>query len=196
MKKYLIVAILVLCGLLAAMIGAYNDLMKDRNRLSDNQRALMEDVTFYRTKDSLSAASVERLTLSNSEFKKYNEELNQTVEDLNIKVKRLQSISNTGTKTEYKVETVFRDSIVYVDNKPDTLRCLSYKDAWLTFDGCESKGVFKGKIESRDSLTTIVHRIPRKFLFFRWGTKAVRQEVLTKNPYSTIQYTKYLEFKK
>jgi hypothetical protein len=196
MKKTLIIIITVLTTALCVLTALYRGKTREIKRLSDNQRTLLTDIAFYRTKDSLSVASVERLTLSNNEFRKYNEDLKKTIDKLNLKVSRLQSISQTAVNTEYIVHTVFKDSILYVDSKPDTLRCIEYEDAYLSFAGCENKGVFTGHIESRDSLVTVVHRVPRKFLFIRWGTKAIRQEVLSKNPYSTITYTEYLELKK
>ncbi|WP_350308236.1 DUF6549 family protein [Gabonibacter massiliensis] len=51
-------------------------------------------------------------------------------------------------------------------------------------------------MESRDTLVQIVYRVPRKFLFIRWGTKAIRQEVISKNPYSKITYSRYIELRK
>ncbi len=196
MKKTLIIIIAILTAALCILGALYRGKAKETKRLGDNQHALLTDLAFYRTKDSLSGASAERLTLSNNEFRKYNEDLKKTIDELNLKLSRLQSVSQTAVKTEYVVKTVFKDSIVYAGNKPDTLRCIEYEDAYLTFAGCENKGAFTGRIESRDSLVTIVHRVPRKFWFIRWGAKAIRQEVLSKNPYSTITYTEYIELKK
>jgi hypothetical protein len=196
MKKTLITIIGILAAALCILVALYRGKANENERLSDNQHALLTDLASYRTKDSLSVASVERLTLSNSEFRKYNEDLKKTVDELNLKVRQLQSVSQTAVETKYVVNTVIRDSIIYVDHQPDTLRCIDYEDAYLTFAGCEKQGIFTGHIESRDSLITIVHRVPRKFLFIRWGTKAIRQEVLSRNPYSTITCTEYLELKK
>lgn len=198
MRKHLIIALTVCMAALAFSIKSCSDIKKDRNRLSDNQRSLLEDITFYRTKDSLSAASVEQLTFTQGELKRYCGELVETCDQLKIKVKRLQSVSTSATETEYNIETVFRDSLVVRDSiVVDTLRCVTYKDAWLTFVGCTSDGAtFDAKIESRDTLITIIHRIPRNFLFLKWGTKAIRQEVVSKNPHSRIVYTQYIKLKK
>jgi hypothetical protein len=160
----------------------------------------MSRIQYYRTKDSLNAASVERLTLTKNELQKYCNGLTQTVEDLNIKVKRLQSVSRTATQTEYRIETVFRDSITVSVRDSliiDTLRCVNYSDEWLTFAACEKRdGILDAEIETRDTLITIVHRVPKRFLFFRFGTKAIRQEVISKNPHSKINYTEYIEIKR
>ena len=42
----------------------------------------------------------------------------------------------------------------------------------------------------------IVHLDPRPIWFFRRGNKAIRQEVTTRNPYSRITYTEYIELKR
>lgn len=51
-------------------------------------------------------------------------------------------------------------------------------------------------IESRDTLRQIVHRIPRRFLFIRWGTKALRQEIISSNPHTRIVYSEYIRIER
>jgi len=145
MKKTLIIIIVIFATALCILIVLYRVKMKENKRLGDNQRTLLTDIAFYRTKDSLSVTNVERHTLNNNEFRKYNEDLKKTIDKLNLKVKRLQSVSQTAVKTEYIVNTVFKDSIVYVDSKPDTLRCIAYEDAYLTFAGCEKMVILPAK---------------------------------------------------
>ena len=194
MTKYLFLIIVILSGSLAISVKSCRGIREDRNRLSDNQRTLLANVEFYRTKDSLSAAGVERLTLTNREFKRYCAGLEKQVEDLNLRIKRLQSVSQTATETKYVIKTVVRDSIL--PGRIDTLRCIDFRNNYLTLAGCIQNQAFSGMIESRDTLIQVVHRVPRKFLFFRWGTKAIRQEVVSRNPYSRIYYTEYIELKR
>lgn len=194
MRKYLIMVIVVCIAALAFSVKSCMNIKADRERLSDNQRTLMSDVDFYRTKDSLSAASVERLTFTNQEFEAYCGELNKTVESLNLKVKRLQSVSQTGVETKYVVKTIVRDSLLL--GRTDTLKCIDYRDNYLTLSGCADRDQFSGIIESRDTIEQVVHRVPRKFWFIRWGCKAVRQEVVSRNPHSRITFTEYIELKK
>lgn len=196
MTKYLLFIILVLATFLAVSVKSCQDIRTDRNRLSDNQRTLLADIEFYRTKDSLNVASVERLVLTNREFRKYAGELEKTVEELNLKVKYLQSASQSATETKYLVQTEIRDSIVVLPGKTDTLSCINYQDPYLTFSGCITGKQFTGLIQSRDTIIQVVHRVPRRFWFIRWGTKAIRQEIVSQNPYSQITYTEYIELKK
>ena len=196
MTKYLLFTILVLAAFLAVSVKSCQDIRTDRNRLSDNQRTLLADIEFYRTKDSLSAASVERLTLTNREFRKYAGELKKTVEELNLKVKHLQSASQSATETKYLVKTEIRDSIIIRPGKTDTLSCINYQDPYLTFSGSITGKQFSGLIQSQDTIIQLIHRVPRRFFFFFWGTKGIRQEIVNRNPYSRITYTEYIELKK
>ena len=45
-------------------------------------------------------------------------------------------------------------------------------------------------------LRQVVHRIPRRFLFIRWGTKALRQEIVSSNPHTRIVYSDYVKFER
>ena len=45
----------------------------------------------------------------------------------------------------------------------------------------------------RQSLHQVVHRVPRKFIFIPYGTKAIRQEVWLSNPNTELVYTEYIE---
>ena len=42
----------------------------------------------------------------------------------------------------------------------------------------------------------VVHRIPRRFLFIRWGTKALRQEIVPSNPHTRIVYSEYVKIER
>lgn len=197
MNKYISLIALVLFVALSLSVATCKRNVAEKNRLKQNQTSLLQKANYYRTKDSLSVASVDRLTLTKSELSKHCEELTKTCNQLNIKLKHLQSASVTATETTYNIKTVFRDSLVVRDSLIiDTIRCVEYQDPWLTFSGCTSDDInFDAKIQTKDTLTTIIHRIPKKFLFFRWGCKAIRQKVISKNPHSNIVYTEYIELK-
>ena len=197
MSKYLLIATAILLLVLGVTLNRCSSIKEDRDRLNTNQRSLLEQVSFYRTKDSLSAASIERLTLTTNELKAYFPQLSEAVKNLNLKVKRLQSVAQTATEARYSIVTPIVDSIIIRDTieKPVVLKCIDFENSYLRVSGCEEGGLFRGNIRTLDTLVQVVHRVPRKFLFFRWGTKAIRQEVVSKNPYSSITYSEYIELK-
>lgn len=195
MRKILVYANIFLIISVLGLSFLLNNAREEKKRLANNQKSLLSDVEYYKTESGKNAASVQKLELTRSELEKHCKDLTQTVEDLGIKVKRLQSASTTVTKTEVEIQTVVRDSIVYRD-RPVILKAINWEDPWIKLDGILDGIDFSAKIQSVDTLSHIAHRVPKKFLFFRFGTKAVRLEVVNKNPHSKIVYTEYIELKK
>ena len=203
MRKYVIIAFAVLLAAIAFLSHRVRSLQTERDRLENNQTALMEDVKYYKTESGKYAASVQSLELSKSEIQEHCDELVKTVEDLNLKLKRIQSVATTATKTEVPIRTEVRDSIVYrVPDSlvrsilMDTLKRITFKDPWVELNGTINKNMFTGKIQTVDTLIQVVHRVPHQWWFFRWGTKAIRQEIRSSSPYTKIVYSEYIELKR
>lgn len=196
MKKLLIVSWVVLAVMCFSSVKIIKGLYEEKDRLKQNNDALMEKADYYLLESGKSAASVQALKLSKSEIEKHCSDLTETVKELNVKIKRLQSASTTATRTDVEVKTVVRDSIVYTNAIPDTLQMISWSDNWIRIQGELRKKELSLSIQSMDTLEQIVHRVPKKFLFFRWGTKAIRQEIVSRNPHTKIVYSEYIELKK
>lgn len=196
MNKYLSTACIVLCIVCVSLFNWGSNQKKEKSRLAGNQTALMKQVSLYQTEAGKSAASVQALTLSKEELEKYCSELTNAVDELNVKVKRLQSASTTATETKVKVKTIIKDSIVYRNAAFDTIQAIEWKDKWVRITGEIYKKNLRLDICSTDTLRQIVHRVPKKFLFIKYGTKAIRQEIVSTNPHTKIVYSKYIELKK
>lgn len=197
MKKYLIIMCVVLFLISAFLAQSLVEANKEKTRLQNNQEALMEDVQYYQDEAGRNAASVQRLELSKDELEAYNGELIQRIEDLNIKLKRVQAATTTATQTKVEIKTVIRDSIIYVDSsRIATLPAIKWHDPWVKVDGIiMPDSTVDLSIQSVDTLYQVVHRVPKKFWFIRYGTKAIRQEITSSNPHTKIVYSEYIELK-
>lgn len=71
-----------------------------------------------------------------------------------------------------------------------------WHDTWVTVEGSVTADSVRCRVESIDTLRQVVYRVPRRFLFFRWGTKAIRQEISSSNPHTRIIWTEYVKFEK
>lgn len=163
-----------------------------------NVDALMNGVEIYKVKDSLNAASVSRLELTLSDYKKYRTADMNLIESLNLSTKRLEQITAAHTKTIYALKGMVRDSLVYRDSErpPDTLRCLNITGQWFDLSGCiDPSNEFSGTFVNRDSLLYVEHIVPKRFLFFRWGVKERRQEIVSKNPNTKIVDAEYISIR-
>ena len=77
-----------------------------------------------------------------------------------------------------------------------TRRHFHWHDTWNTVDGIVTADSVLCRVTGVDTLRQIVHRIPHRFLFFRWGTKALRQEISSSNPHTRIVYTEYIRLER
>lgn len=197
MRKFIVALFVLLVSACLFFAHGWREQKKESKRLASNQSALLADVQLYKTKAGENAAKVQKLELTKLEFEKQCVALKNEVEALGIKTRRLESVISTSTKTEVQVTAPVRDSIVYRDREqpPDTLRCFNFSDVYLKVNGCIEKDTFKGRVESLDTLIHAAHRVPKKFLFFKFGCKAIELEVVSKNPHSKITYSRYIELK-
>jgi hypothetical protein len=193
MTKYLLSALILCFIAMGISIKSCQSMQEEKNRLSDNQRSLFSDIDFYKTKDSLSVASVEKLTITKKELEKYNAELTQTVNDLGIKVKRLKSASATAIKTEVEITAQIVDTIIIEKMQPVPVQKFDWNDSWVSISGLIKDEQVSCHVQSADTLVQVVHRVPKKFWFIKWGTKAIQQEIMSKNPHTQIVYTEYIE---
>lgn len=200
MKRYLIISLLVLAGLLWIQSVRLRNIESDRDRLRANQTSLMDSVRYYRTENGKNAASVQRLELSAAEIRAERDDVAAECRNLHIKIRRLESFSTAQTQTIVDLKTRLCDTVVLHDRDSiivrDTLRLFRWRDSWVTVEGLIEGDSVGCRIESIDTLHQVVHRIPRRFLFIRWGTKAIRQEIVSSNPHTRIVYTEYIELKK
>lgn len=75
-------------------------------------------------------------------------------------------------------------------------RIFRWHDAWVSVEGVVAGDSVACRVQSVDTLRQIVHRVPRRFLFIRWGTKALRQEIVSSNPHTRIVYTRYVKIER
>ena len=195
MKKTLIISLTIAVLIVAVEFIAIGKIRSERDRYKANQTALLADVEHYKTESGKNAASVQKLTLTNKELEQNYSDLAETAKDLQIKVKRLQSVSNTSTETRVEIKTEVRDSIVYIKGEPIKTLAFDWRDPWTDIEGIIHNDSANLNIQSTDTIVQFVHRVPHKFLFFKWGCKAIKQDIVSKNPHTNIVYTEYIELK-
>lgn len=196
-KKTLILTLLSAILLVACvvLIGENDTLRAENVRLESNQQALMDKADYYQTQAGKSAASVQMLELTKSELEENYDKVCQTAKELDVKLKRIKAASTTESNTQLFISTVVKDSIIYKDGATDTCKVLDWKDPWVSVDGELRNGNITLSVFSVDTLIQVIHRVPKRFLFFKFGTKAVRQTITSSNPHTKITYTEYMELR-
>jgi len=193
-----ILTVLALIGIIVLQQCRMKAIRNERNAYRQDTYVLLNEMNDYRTKDSLNAVSVSELQLKLSEVEQYRSEDMKLIASLQADRKRLQQITSAQTQTNYSLNTIVRDSIVYRDHyQVDTIRCIDIAEKWFDLHGCiDANSKFAGKFENRDSLLYVEHVIPKRFLFIKWGIKERRQEIVSRNPHTKITGAEFITVRK
>lgn len=162
------------------------------SRLRNNCEALSSETKFYKTRLGESAASVMALQLDLDEYREQHERDLKRIRSLNVRLRRVESVAKTATKSEVEFVAPRFDTVIL----HDTLSLFRWNDAWTHIEGTIRGEEVECKVESVDTLYQVIHRVPHRFWFIRYGTKAIRQEIVSSNPHTRIVYAEYIELPK
>lgn len=211
MKKYLLLYAVIATALLVAHHRRYR---VETRRLTQNQHALAAEVEHFRTRLGEEAAAAQVLRLRCSEFELLRADDARRIRALGLKIKRLEAAATSVAATSVTFRTPLYDTVIRRDTaaiRPHLPRAavaalrtaptanarrFRWHDPWVRVEGVICANSVACRIESVDTLRQIVHRIPRRFLFIRWGTKAIRQQIASSNPHTRIVYTEYVKFER
>lgn len=151
----------------------------------------MQDISRYRTSDSLNAAKVGVLSLKLDELEELRARDIKTIETLKVDKRGLEQVITIQMQTKANLKGLTQDSIVYVDRIiQDTLQTLNVSDEWIDLHGeMYDDGSFSGTLEVRDSVIIVESVQYKRFLGFLWKTKRVKHravDVVNKCPYTQI----------
>lgn len=197
-KTYVIMKKIILCVALSAiattlLCGIFiQRVSQDNQRLRRNQHSLLQEVELYRTRAGDAAASVEALTLQLDEFREQRAEDADYIRSLNIRLRRAESYAKSVVESHHSATLPLRDTIIL----HDTVRIFAFNDTWSSLAGHIANDTLHYNLHTIDTLRQVIHRIPHRFLFIPYGTKAIRQEITSSNPHTTLVYTEYIELGK
>ena len=174
-----------------------NSLLSDQLDIKKSEHtALAHSVEHYRTLAGESAASVEALQLHTTELERLRAEDAELIHSLQLQLRRVESVTTTAIAGEYElVAPLASDTTSLAESMPQPaeIKHFEWSDDWAVVRGMITADSVSCEIATIDTLHQIIHRVPRRFLFFRFGTKAIRQEIISSNPHNTIVYAEFIE---
>lgn len=205
MKKYLIIAAIALA--VAAVVTIWvqrsriNQLTGERDKYRTNTETLLQDVSRYKTKDSLNAARVGVLELSIQDYERFMKEDADLINKLKRKNEELQNFSKIQAETIIKIRAQVKDSLIYIpgDTAYRLIPCVSFRDSWTNIEACVYNDTLIGDIQIRDSLILYETIIYKRFLGFLWKTKKIKERsfnIVSKNPYTEIKGVEVVSIRK
>ena len=190
MKKYLFIYSLLATAAAWCALQWGESCRSEAARMEGNCRAMSDSLVRYRTRLGREAASVEALQLRCDEFEQRHRHDAGLIRDLGIRLRRVQSQAVTVIAGSTEAQAPLLDTVV--GDRPAT--AFSWSDGWVEVEGVASGDSVSCRVVSVDTLRQVVHRVPRRFLFIRYGTKASRQEIVTANPHNRTVCAEYIEF--
>ena len=183
----------IICALVIFIIIMFkqnNIISQDRDLYKRNMNSALMECVEWKTKDSLSAAKNATLNLKISELEKYRiDDINQ-INQLKKKNEELNNLIKNSSKTEIKIITQLKDTVIY----KDTVKCFNWNDNWISVKGLIQKDTVDLNISNSDSLVISVATKYKRFLGFLWKTKKIKDQnvyVVSKNPHTTITNIEY-----
>ena len=187
-KAFLFATVLVIVlGTISKLVDKIKEQAVELERRERTVTALQAVGQTYLTKLGDAAAKRQVLELSEKELRKSNADLHEEIKALNIRVKDALSATKTTTKT-------IIDERVRVDTVNNVIQA-EYKDAWNTMRSEQVGDSARLYYEGRDSIVGVVSIRKKRFLFFRWGVKAVEYDISNKNPKTKVSIDIAVKFK-
>lgn len=205
MKKYIIIAAIALAVAAVVTIWVQRSQIKqltgERDKYRTNTETLLQDVSRYKTKDSLNAAKVGVLELSIQDYERFMKEDADLINKLKRKNEELQNFSKIQAETIIKIRAQVKDSLIYIpgDTAYKLIPCVSFRDSWTNIEACVYNDTLIGDIQIRDSLILYETIIYKRFLGFLWKTKKIKERsfnIVSKNPYTEIKGVEVVSIRK
>lgn len=191
-KAYIIAAgiLIILIAIIVALSARLKKVKADRDVQRKNVETLFTSVESYKVQDSLQAATIGDLQLTLKQYKQFRAEDAQLISSLKVDNKRLQGVVTTQTESYYQHTAALRDSVKMLITKvPDSIKVpiivktANFADKWHSLNIVIDGDSLNYRLRTKESLIITNHVVPKRFLWFKFGCKEVRTDVVSKNPY-------------
>lgn len=145
----------------------------DNMRLKANQEVLLDSLELYVVANNLSAARVNTLEMTVSEYKRYRAEDAELIAKLRADI--LAGVASVSLQNSVRIGTAVRDSVIYrvkdstihrIRDEPiDTVRIIRYDSEWTSLYGHLCGDSLDLYIRNRERLL-ITENLERKKLWF------------------------------
>lgn len=192
MKKFLLIYAMGATLLLIACVAVLRHSHLEVARLRNNNEALASETTLYKSRYNESVASVVSLQLEIEEFRRQHTRDTKQIKALGIRLQRVESLARSATESKVEFMAPRCDTILL----RDTLSLFRWSDEWVKVEGTIRGESVECRVASVDTLRQVIHRVPHRWWFFRYGTKAIRQEIASSNPHTQVVFAEYIELPK
>ncbi|MDR1718088.1 MAG: hypothetical protein LBS20_19815 [Prevotella sp.] len=193
----LFVAVLLSGSAIFVLARHCKQLKEDRDKYRSNTTALLSDIKRIQVDSTAMAVDVKQLRLTLDEYKQYRTEDAKMIEKLGVKLKDLQAVARHEIEVNAPIEAGLKDSVIIRDTLIVPVKTLAVKTPYIRINGIIENDSLHGNIHLPVNIHQAVWVEPKhKFLWWRWGVKAVHQTISSDNPYVEIKYSEMIKLGK
>lgn len=178
----LLTAMLVAAILLAARFHAQLKQAKvDRDMYKSSLYASQSEIKTYRASNGRLAASIAAMEIKANDLASVGVKSQQAISQLRVDKKRITSIADISAE--------YADSLrMHLDSANKQIQSFRYRDSTSSVIGRIVKDTVYLSVTKRIGITAVIHEVPKKFLFIKYGVRERRLELLPSD--STVTITK------
>lgn len=191
------VVIIVLMITIFSQYELNRSLREERNTYRGNTQALLSDMKRMQVDSTTAAVDVKILKLTLDEYKHYRAEDLAQIKKLNVKVESLQSAAKQNLEVKADIKADIKDTLVVRDTVTIRLKKVEMNTPYLQVNGMIEDNRLTGKIFLPVNLYQAIwveHK--HRFLWWKWGVKAVHQTISSDNPHVLIKYSEMISIGK
>lgn len=194
----LLLIIVVVLGI--TTYGLYvrsNRLQKERDTYKQNTYSLLSDFKRIQIDSTTMAADTKVLKLTLDEYKQYRAEDLETIKKMKAQIKSLQVAAKHELEVNAPISANLRDTLILRDTTTIKIKTIEVNTPHLQINGIIDNNQLTGRIYLPVNLHQSVwveHK--HRFLWWKWGVKAVHQTISSDNPHVQIKYSEYIQISK
>lgn len=189
--------VIALLGMILVQYRLNVKISNERNRYKENTHAMLSDIVRMQIDSTTMAVDVKTLKLTIDEFERYRAADMEQIKKLNIRLKSVQSVAKHTIEVEADIKAELIDTLVIRDTVTVQLKKVELNTPHLQVNGIIEGNSLVGKIHLPVTLHQVVWTEPKhKFLWWKWGVKAIHQTISSDNPHVQIKYSEMIRIEK
>jgi hypothetical protein len=190
-------AVILLSLAVFALYRQNRQLRAERDTYQGNTSALLSGIKRMKIDSATTAVDVKTLRLSLDEYRRYRAEDAAHIKRLGIELKRLELAARHELEIDAPLQAELKDTVVIRDTVTLLLKKIGMDTPYLKINGIIENNFLKGNVYLPVTLHQAVWIEPKhRFLWWRWGVKAVHQTISSDNPHVRIRYSEVMEIQK
>lgn len=194
-NKTFLIIILLLGGIVWLQYRRTTRLIKERDRFSMNNTALLSDVKRIQLDSATMALNVKALRLTIDEYKEFRAEDAEKIKQLGVRIKHLEAEARHELEVKAPIDAVIRDTFIVRDTVPLLRQKIEMVTPYIELTGLIEGNRLTGDIKIPVMLNQAIW-IEYKGWWFWKRAKAIHQIISSDNPYAEIKYSEYIQIER